>query len=715
MKNNQIIVYSLVILALIGAFFCLPKLKMADDLSDLSSIDTSLYHQIEIQNKFFENQPKQAVIILENKNGWFNQTELKILKNISEQWELKFGPIEIASALTVRLPVKNAFSFRLVNPLENNDFEVETIHQFNDVYSKFFSKSGKYSLLYLDDKYMNSYVIKFFDETVQPYPQIKNYYHSDSMLMASINDESNYNFAIVTSVVFVLMILAFYFFVNSLKLLIPILSLILFQMAIVIFLLYFNDITITPQITTIPALVCVLSISDMLHISYLFNKLKEVPEEIRKLEVLKRLKWPLFLTSFTNCLGFIVIQILSKDVNLLAISWIGIISVIIAFLSSIFLFTCLLKNNVEYYKPHWDVSMINGYGKFFGKLVKFKAVTIFLVLVFIFFGARYLYGLMPDLIKSNSDVALNEDWQKSSHILSTEFYGNQSLTIIARSDVDILNDSIIKAINDLNTYIAENFTPFYIESYLNVLKRYNRFYFHGDYKQFELPKFTSGKLKEFNLIKNNLGWFAVVVQDNFTTKIEFGFYSNSIVERQKNIVKLNEFLEQLNSENSITFELTGLNYWQDKFEYSFIVIVLVGMIITFFISMIIIGIIKLSFQAGLIFMCVNLLPIFCALILMSWFNIPLNSFTVFMLTLLLGLSLDDSIYMILTKDKFPFNMTLFPVVLTTIILSVAMLGFSFSSYDWLRPFGFIFFTSFLVALLCDILILPLVIKSKNIT
>jgi hypothetical protein len=86
-----------------------------------------------------------------------------------------------------------------------------------------------------------------------------------------------------------------------------------------------------------------------------------------------------------------------------------------------------------------------------------------------------------------------------------------------------------------------------------------------------------------------------------------------------------------------------------------------------------------------------------------------------MLAILVGLCLDDSIYLVTLGTKEKSIGGIYPIIVTTFVLAIGILSLSISSYDWLRPFALIFFSSFSVSLFADIIILPLLLKPTKQT
>jgi hypothetical protein len=163
---------------------------------------------------------------------------------------------------------------------------------------------------------------------------------------------------------------------------------------------------------------------------------------------------------------------------------------------------------------------------------------------------------------------------------------------------------------------------------------------------------------------------------------------------------------------NIEFKLSGLSYLADQGNYTFSKTLIKGWILGILISTILLSLYLKSPYKGFAIFLVNALPIFTVLIIMPHIGLDINPQSLFLLTILSGLCIDDSIYiMIQEKAKRTFNP--YPVIVTSIVLLSGFLTFSFSSYDWLSPFALLFLIGIVIALFLDLLVLPLLLRLNN--
>ncbi len=152
-----------------------------------------------------------------------------------------------------------------------------------------------------------------------------------------------------------------------------------------------------------------------------------------------------------------------------------------------------------------------------------------------------------------------------------------------------------------------------------------------------------------------------------------------------------------------------------------------GQIVSFLISVLIIGIILMivfqSIRIGLIGLIPNLFPAICIGGYMGWTNIPLDMMTATIIPMIIGLSVDDTIHFINhTKLEFDrnhrydksiwqtFRVVGTAIVTTTIIICAVFGGFMVTECNQFINFGLLAIIGIASALIADILITPLLVK-----
>jgi hypothetical protein len=129
-----------------------------------------------------------------------------------------------------------------------------------------------------------------------------------------------------------------------------------------------------------------------------------------------------------------------------------------------------------------------------------------------------------------------------------------------------------------------------------------------------------------------------------------------------------------------------------------------------------------SLRGGLMGMIPNAIPAFLAIGLMGLFGIPLDTDTLLIAPVILGIAVDDTIHFMthyrieLTKSK-SVSIALESairevgqaVLFTTMIIGLGFAVLSFSDYLGMAKVGFFGSLSIFVALLCDLFLIPAMI------
>jgi predicted RND superfamily exporter protein len=119
----------------------------------------------------------------------------------------------------------------------------------------------------------------------------------------------------------------------------------------------------------------------------------------------------------------------------------------------------------------------------------------------------------------------------------------------------------------------------------------------------------------------------------------------------------------------------------------------------------------------------NVLPLLTAFLTLIILGSPINPISLFFFTVIMGLCVDDTIYLILhkgqkvvpveNKNEQHYN-ALYPIAITSVVLAVGFSAFLFSGYTWLQPFGWAFLIGILTAFVFDAFFLALFTERNRI-
>ena len=142
----------------------------------------------------------------------------------------------------------------------------------------------------------------------------------------------------------------------------------------------------------------------------------------------------------------------------------------------------------------------------------------------------------------------------------------------------------------------------------------------------------------------------------------------------------------------------------------------------FFSISLVMGLALRSIPFGILAIVPNILPVFFILALMGWLSIPLSVATVTVASIVFGIVVDDTIHFlhrfqaeektagtVLTRLHRTLHYAGPAMLTTTLVAGTGFLGFLASPFIPLRDFGLLISGSLWLAVLCDLVLLPLLI------
>lgn len=710
---------ALICLGILVGIFQVPYLTYVENAEAYNFMDEDEITLLKNREAAFDSGTAQSIIILKHQTNWNSYTNLKQLADLTNFLSQSVHKHTYTSIASIELPEKFGTTAQLeplIDLSKTDTYEkwLKKAENFQDITSKFLSSDGQYALIYYDGETI-PHSTKTILKSIQDSRGIGSvYFFETGQFNSALRSTAIYNLIQMGVLAVLLIGISFFLFTRSLKGFVLLLTIITFNLAMVVIIMSVAGIQIGPHLSAVPSIVAVMSFSDVMHIFYHHHKLNAVEgrENSTNSKLRKQLFGPLLLTSFTNSIGFIVYLIVAQNIYLSDLGFISLFGVIIAYFSAKTFVIALLQPNSNYFKPSIAEKIELSYNRQFKKLTphKSKILTSFSLIV-VGLLIAVIFSLKTEST-SRAFVSKDSNMAIGQGILEEHFFGNQTATIYVRHQHNepLYTPEIAFQIQEVEEKATEILSPLYVSGPLNVLRRYNRFRVSGHSAAYRLPKnFSPTMAAEFRQIAPSLGWNQVVDSTGSFGKIDFGFNQHHLSDRLKMYGALQKIIPN-DPGHPLYFSLSGKSFAHDNAESKFIHLVLFGFLLAFLIAGIIMVFILKSISKSVFFILVNALPLLFALALMLIFDIPINTVSVFMLSILVGLCLDDSIYLITLNPSAKNISGIYPIVVTTVVLAIGMLALSMSTYTWLQPFSFIFFGAFLVSLFADIIILPLLIK-----
>lgn len=709
--------FIMMIFVILGGLFSLRSLEFATDIGELQFANsTDLNHYKEVSASF-PAQAEGVIIILEKEDGFNTINDFKWVDTFTDQIS-DYEEIEAVSSITTLQLPRKGFLGPLYKPfidLESEEgFSAWLLHYkaYEDINQKFISADRKYLLCYLTSK------------TGLSATHLQNIAALDtqttainiSVVQRNLNDAElkrewiNETFLIAV-ICIGLILITFYYFTHAIKALGIILFMILFNVSATVIFMVVMGIAFNIQMVALPCLVILFSFSDILHI--LYHHSSYIREGFSKNQLQKKListlRVALFFTSFSNLFGFLIFFYLSENQVLEELALVAIFAVTISYLSGRYLVIWMLNIKTTYISLAKIKSIQESINQIINRIklnkwISFYSLIAVMLLIAVLVKSEFKIDTQKNALNS-SNPTLNH----SREVLANEFYGSKSIEIfINYPDTNVIWDlEWLRMIEKLEGEITHHFEPHYIVSPVTIVKRYNRYLVNGNPAAFKLPPLISSKTRK-NLNNNYvlLGGDQVISPSMSRARILFGHDDQGLYESLVTYSKIQSILHDAHY-SRLNLELSGVSYLADRGTERFTENLITAWLIAALLSSLFISIYLKSILKGMVVLLVNVLPVLLIVYLMPYFGLNINPQSLFLLTILAGLCVDDSIYLMLNRVHKKSDLSYFPIIVTSVVLAAGFLAFAFSAYTWLSPFAWLFVIGIVVALALDLFILPL--------
>lgn len=718
MSHRSRPVYTAIVLVTILGFYLARNITVETDQSGYSLASVAAEERFdEIQEKFSPSGPSQSVLILEHDAGWNSLAAFRHQAKILAFWEAMPGVTAVSGITGVVYP-RQAVLLVKKEPFLNLEDEkafaqrLQDWEAFQDITGKFISADKRYALLFIateNGSGLSEEAIRRFNQSDLLTEQISVHYLQNDLIAQEVKRLTR-NDAVQLAIISTLFILlSFYLLTRSLRGLLLILLMVAFNLALTLMFMMATGISFTVHMITIPCIVIVLSFTDIMHILYhqrLYIDSGQDGSNFRQ-QIIRSVQLPMLATSLTNMVGFLVFFILSENQYLSNFALVSIVGVLMAFLSSRLLIIHVISSE----RPLIKKAEFSRLDKLHGGLLAIISRKSQLAITMLTFLTLMVIALITSQFRIDSTegdlMAKESPLTRAGTILKDEFFGDkQAEVIIEMKEKELWSTGIIHLIDSLERDITQIFAPAYIESPLLAARRYRRFQRNGHPEAFTLPiKMTRFLKEDLERHAAVFGGGSLVSTDKQLTRISFGFANGGLEESRRQYRQLEERLREYES-SGLSFELTGSSYLSDQGSYAFTVKIITGLLVGVVFASFVTYVFIRSFRQSLVLIFVNLFPVLTVLALMVMVGIAITPLTLFFLSLLAGICVDDSIYIVMQQRRAEQRLHIFPIIVTSAVLAVGFIALGFSNFLWVRPFSWVFLAGIFLALVMDLLLLP---------
>jgi len=692
--------------------------------------DSTSYHlatekQIETYQKFIDQLGQDTIeldiLILEKADGWRSLEDFQQLKTITEFWRKQTKTKNLYSIVDLEYPRKSNLSIKREQFLNLNDSllllkRLEDYEAFADIFEKFLSRNRKYALVFMEVDEITSLDMNAYQAMNYEVLGIQLHYLQYDLIEQEIQSYLKKDSFFLGLASLILILIAFFLFTYSLKGLGLIVLMVLFNVSVTIIFIKVFGLPYTVHMITVPCMITILSFTDIMHILYHQHALASTSNTVKELRnnIFKKVSRPMLLTSLTNIFGLLVFLMLSEAKPLLNYALVSIFGIATAYLSSRFLVIRLMELDSSYIKRSsfdWLYKSHHKLYQWFDQKMKF-VVSVFIVLSLAMTGVVGTHFQIDSNTEKDFTIG-GATFNHAKEILDAHFFGKKQGEVFIHIKNGTMWDlNTLHQISEVEQKIEEIFDPPYLNSPVLMVKRCHRFYQNGRKQGFVLPK-KMGKQFTMDLKEHreNLGGIGIVDPHFKAGRILYGYSDENLSQARVKYQELSHFLQNLENEN-ISFELSGLHHLTDEATYNLSRKLLWAFGASILLSCIILMILLRSVRIGLGILLANSFPILLALGIIIFMDYSITPLTLFLLSILLGVCLDDSIY-IISNGKKGLKTHLLPIFITSIVLAIGFSSLSLSNFPWLKPFGGIFFIGLIAAFLIDILILPLFLSDHQ--
>ncbi len=706
--------------------FQLSKVEFGHDLDDFFDKDEKAFvFDQEFFSHFEDNIPNSIIIGIQNNKPLDYKVALEI-DSFSNSIESIPGIKRIFSITNQKLAVFSSFGTIPYNVL-SIDSEKEFIQSLQeldslpDVKKRFIGKNSHSTLLYatINDSASLSELIeikKQTDSMALPFSFQKVFFvhpkHNDYLITKKTKEDSvNLIFIAFTLIILILL----YFFRSFIGIVIPfaivVSSVIWIMGSVSLFGFKINVLTLA-----IPVIVGVISLSDVIHIISRYseetssNKIENIKNT--RNDILKSI----ILTTLTTSLGFLSLS--NSNIQVFdEFSIFTAVGVFYAFFLAYFILPILL-----FYSKR--ITLHNSLGKLTPKKLWIKP-TILVTLVAIILS---VLGIMK--VKHNTYVYENmgeqDEITQVMNFMDKELYGIRDLTItIALRDTNksLFDQKILTQLNKIESFVESEYEATINLGLATTAKQVNRALNGGFASEYKIPTDKKSikqikkkllkhaellKLKSFVSEKNNSTFIQTKAKD-------FGSFST----RESN-KKLLSFAQANTPDLSINFggtafilDETNVNVSNGMIWNLVVIVIFIFFIVSYMFR---------SLSIGFFSLFPNVLPLIAISAIVGWFDLGMNIGTTIVYTIAFGIAVDDTIHFLgrykieLNKGKSNYDALITTITtsggaifLTTLVLVAGFGVLILSSFYANFLTGLLVTISLIIALLCDLYLLPVLL------
>lgn len=473
----------------------------------------------------------------------------------------------------------------------------------------------------------------------------------------------------------------------------------------------------------LPTIILFVSTSDAIHLTNSFRQAKfSIRQSGRLYMAVKKVFAPTFLTSITTAIGFLSLYFMpSQPIRELGI--LAAMAIMIAFLIT-FIFGPLLLTSKQ--RGKLIQLPVRQYICWLFRNQRKIIITISLLSLLAFVGVLRLKSdayLLRDLPEG--------DEVRSSFELVDKHFGGSKPWEMAVWPTDTVTDVwdpyFLTELNKIHRFIQDSLKYKNPISLIELVQFAHQTNNGGYVNAYKFPPQATALEKDLATAKRLSGILNQQVlmdsSEHYSRILAFIPDWGARLTQQKNKA-LENFISENVNKAILSYQLTGTTYLIDKSNEMVSYYLIQGLFIAALLVSIILMFYFKSVKMLLISLVPNLIPLFFTAGIMGFMDIPIKLTTTIIFVVAFGIAVDDTIHFIgafqEVKSKHSIwrviqtmRRTAFSIIVTTLIITAGFSLFTFSSFATAYYLGLFLSIALLWALLCDLMLLPLLLNSKK--
>lgn len=736
-KRNARVVLALVFVALIISLFFSRKLSFSYDFESFFPDNDPALPFFKQYRQAFGHDNEFVLIALQNNNGIFKKDFLTKADSLTKQLKRLTFVEEVISPSNLKRTSLQGFA-TVQTPLLH--YQNEDLYKDDSAYiyksaqwkNNFFSNDAKSICLYIKttdglSKKKSDTLAAAIKRTITNLHF--NEYHIGGRIFAQAvfleKLQKQFALFILISAIFVILLLWFTF-KNLQAVLLP-LSLIVISNIITFGIMGALNKPIDIMTAMIPTMIFVAGMSDVIHFYTKYND--EINQGNNQKDTLKlifkEVAQPTFLTLISTVVGFLSLCYSGiKPVRDFGIyTSVGIVVAFILTYTYLPAVLNLWKGKVKIKTGNKESKLdANSHKLFFWVIRHGKQIALATCLL-ILVSTWGLFKIIPNQ-KLLDDLADKEPVKQDFMFFEEHYGGVRPLEI----DITVINNNktiwsydVMQQLNRVDSFITKTYAPGFLVSPVGIVKLINEGY-DNDYK---LPNDTADYNRDIKFIQQNkthkeFKKLATLNGKHSHISGKIKDYGSLKVDEYNE--QLTQFIKQHTDTNTVKFTITGTTNLIDLNNKYLVQNTMQGLLTGILALALLTFIIHRSFKMVLVFLIPNVVPLLIMAGIMGIMGIPLKASTAIFFSIAFGIATDDTIHFIsrfkleLQKNTSPLRAfkhtyaeTGKPVFLTTLILLGGFISLVLSDFESIRLFGLLTCLTLLVALLAEIVLLPVLL------